>query len=76
MMNICNHKILYHFNIAKLPKKVQLLQLEQSFYPNNISFSELLPHETNMSRKPLLKTVETGQSSFRNWMVWFCRDRW
>jgi hypothetical protein len=34
-----------------------------------------LPHETNRDRKPLLETVETGWSSFKNRMVQFCRDR-
>jgi hypothetical protein len=29
----------------------------------------------NRDQKPLLKTVKTGLSSFRNRMVRFCRDR-
>jgi hypothetical protein len=29
----------------------------------------------NRDQKPLLKTIETRQSSFRNWIVKFCWDR-
>jgi hypothetical protein len=36
----------------------------------------LLPHEKNRNRKPLLKTIETEQSSFRNQTLRFCQDRW
>jgi hypothetical protein len=34
----------------------------------------VLPHETNRIRKPLFETVETEQSDFRNYTLWFCRD--
>jgi hypothetical protein len=41
---------------------------------NNLMY--LLPHKKNKNRKPLLKTIETEQSSFRNQTLQFCQDRW
>jgi hypothetical protein len=35
----------------------------------------MFAHEMNRSRKLLLKTTETGQSSLANRMVRFCHDR-
>jgi hypothetical protein len=35
----------------------------------------VVPHKMNKDRKPLLETVEIGQSSFKNRIVGFCRDK-
>jgi hypothetical protein len=36
----------------------------------------LLPHESDRSQKLLFKTEKIRQPNFKNWIVWFYRDRW
>jgi hypothetical protein len=51
-----------------------MLDVLEVVVPSGVA-KNVLPHEINRDRKPLLETAETGWSGLANWTVRFCQDR-